>query len=169
MNNQRFGTTLPGWIKLTAVTQIDSHLTDEELFQCSSLPPEDQQKVDQAFGSREDALVRFRYAIWWSWPTLDTPTVTAQEAIRRGWCKGRYKSPGKLLAALAKEGYQHDTMALGTCLRLEEIKQERKRHQAKERQARRRARLSPEARAELRVKDLRYRREKRAPNARSSA
>jgi hypothetical protein len=164
VNNQSFGTTLPGWVKLTNshFAQTGFPLTEEELFAYSSLSPEDQALVDKSFGSLEDALARLEYATWWGWPNLDVPKITAEEAIASGWTGDRYKSARRLLVALAKEGYQHETLTLGTCLRLEEIKQERKRSQAQERQSRRRKRLSPEARAEIRVKDLQYRRRERS-------
>jgi hypothetical protein len=159
MNNPTLGTTLPAWVNLTAnsTAQIGSQLTDEELFKCPSLPSEDQALVDKEFGSLPDAFAKFGYALQWGWPDLDIPKITAEEAIARGWTK-EYRSARTLLAALRKEGYQHTTVTFGTCAQLETIKAERKRQQATKRQRKRRERLSPEARAEIRVKDLQYRR-----------
>jgi hypothetical protein len=163
MNNQAPGITLPSWVKPAAspLAQIGSQLTDEEVFRCPSLPPEEQQKVDQAFGSLSDAFAKFEYSTSWRWPDLDPPKTSAEEAIARGWAPS-YKSARRLLRALRDQGYRHTTVTIETCLLLEEMKQKRLRQQAQQRQARRRARLLPEARAEIREKDRRYRRRKRS-------
>jgi len=177
MNNQAPGSTLPHWVKLTgnSVAQPGASITEEELFKHSALSPENQALVDKSFGTLEDAFLQLEYATWWGWPTLDIPTTTAEEAIVRGWCGANYKSPQRLLTALAKEGYQHKTLTYATCVRLEAIKEERQRQQAQQRQRKRRARLSPAARAEIREKNRQYQEQKRenakkeATGAKSSA
>jgi hypothetical protein len=163
MNSHLQGTTLPAWVKLTtnSKTQIGGQLTDEESFTCPSLSPEDQALVDKSFGSLKDAFSKFDYALWWGWPTLDIPETSAEEAIARGWSSS-YKSARTLLAALTKEGYQHTTVTLGTCLQLEEIKQQRRRQLAQKRQCKRRERLAPETRNAIRRKDRQYRNQKRS-------
>jgi len=118
-----------------------------------------------SFGDPPALFKQQAFALEWGWSALDIrddpDRLTYQKAVQKAWCT-LTKDPEKLRRKFAEHGYREPYIVATSYYHLEELIAERCRQQAQRRQAKHRAQLSPEAKAEIRQKDRQRKRSAKA-------